>query len=200
MIVLLIILMVFLALLTFLLVTPILLEIDTDSERPLVLTWRGILRLSLVMDADKFCGEVKILGFKKEFQFKSRGKKHAKKKRNSKLTFHKVLNVLRSFPFALGEYTCVPVIRVGFGFGGGGGTGEVVGKNAGTGGGGGAGMGIEPVGFLVAKADQISFISTHHSKGLSAALEKVPYLLAKYFETHPSGSATKAEAPEKVPA
>jgi uncharacterized spore protein YtfJ len=102
-------------------------------------------------------------------------------------------------PFTLGEYTCVPVIRVGFGFGGGGGSGEVVGKNTGTGGGGGAGMGIEPVGFLVAKADQISFISTHHSKGLSAALEKVPDLLTKYFETHPSASA-KADSPGKVPA
>jgi uncharacterized spore protein YtfJ len=100
----------------------------------------------------------------------------------------------------LGEFTCVPVIRLGFGFGGGGGTGEVVGKNAGTGGGGGAGMGIEPVGFLVAKADQISFISTQHSKGLAAALEKVPDMLTKYFETHPSEAAAKSAPQEKAPA
>jgi hypothetical protein len=97
MMVLLVILMVFLVLLTFLLVTPILLEIDTDSTRPLILRWRGILCLALVMDADKFCGEVKILGFKKEFQFKNRQKKQARTKRKSRLTLHKVMNVLRSF-------------------------------------------------------------------------------------------------------
>jgi uncharacterized spore protein YtfJ len=101
-------------------------------------------------------------------------------------------------PFTIGEYTCVPVIRLGFGFGGGGGSGEQSGKGQGTGGGGGAGMGIEPVGFLVAKADQISFISTQHSKGLSAALEKVPDVLAKYFEAQ--GTAAKTSDPKKVPA
>ncbi|MFN8397654.1 MAG: spore germination protein GerW family protein [Bacteroidia bacterium] len=99
-------------------------------------------------------------------------------------------------PFTLGEFTCVPVIRVGFGFGAGGGDGEQPGKGHGVGGGAGAGMGIEPVGFLVSKGSEIQFVSTQHSKGLAAALEKAPDVLMKYFETHPS--AEKKAEPEPV--
>lgn len=103
-------------------------------------------------------------------------------------------------PFTLGDFTCVPVIRVGFGFGAGGGDGEQPGKGHGGAGGAGGGMGIEPVGFLVSKGDEMSFISTQQSKGLSAALEKVPDLLAKYFETHPSPNvAAKPSEPVKEP-
>ena len=50
----------------------------------------------------------------------------------------------------------------------------------GEGGGAGAGIGIDPIGFLVTKGDEISFISTHQSKGLSAAFEKIADLLAKF--------------------
>jgi uncharacterized spore protein YtfJ len=89
-------------------------------------------------------------------------------------------------PFELGEFKCVPVIRVGmgFGFGGGEGEGEAPNKGHGKGGGSGtgAGMGVEPMGFLVTRGDQISFIPTRMSKGLAAAFEKVPDLLEKYFE------------------
>ncbi|HMO38298.1 MAG TPA: GerW family sporulation protein [Saprospiraceae bacterium] len=85
--------------------------------------------------------------------------------------------------FQLGEFSCVPVIRLGMGFGTGGGEGEAPNKQ-GHGGGAGAagGIGIEPIGFLVSKDDQISFIATRHASGLSAAFEKVPDLIAKYLD------------------
>lgn len=88
--------------------------------------------------------------------------------------------------FTLGEFTCVPVIKfgLGIGYGAGEGKGKQEGKadGEGTGGGAGGGMGIEPIGFLVTRGDQISFIPTRSSKGLSAAFEKVPDLLEKMMD------------------
>ncbi|OEK01018.1 sporulation protein [Roseivirga sp. 4D4] len=81
--------------------------------------------------------------------------------------------------FKLGDFVCVPVIRLGVGFGSGGGTGSSPKTGTGEGGGAGAGMGIDPIGFLVSKGDQISFVSTHQNKGLSAVFEKVPQLIEK---------------------
>jgi len=81
--------------------------------------------------------------------------------------------------FELGEFTCVPVIRVGMGFGSGGGEGTEVKKGKGQGAGGGAGMGIEPIGFLVTRGDQISFLQAGKTTGLAAAFEKVPDLIEK---------------------
>lgn len=88
--------------------------------------------------------------------------------------------------FQLGEFTCVPVIKfgIGLGYGGGEGKGNQQGKASGegTGGGAGGGMGVEPIGFLVTRSDQISFIPTRSSKGLSAAFERVPDLVEKLLE------------------
>lgn len=88
--------------------------------------------------------------------------------------------------FQLGQFTCVPVIKfgLGLGYGGGEGKGGEQGKASGEGVGGGAGggMGVEPIGFLVTHNDQISFIPTKTSRGLSAAFEKVPELLEKFME------------------
>ena len=85
--------------------------------------------------------------------------------------------------FQLGEFSCIPVIRVGMGFGTGGGEGDAPKQGGhGMGGGAGAGMGIEPIGFLVSKGDKISFIGTKTNKGLSAAFEKVPDLISKYLD------------------
>ncbi len=84
--------------------------------------------------------------------------------------------------FMLGEFKCVPVIGVGFGFGAGGGEGNSPKAGVGNGVGGGAGMGMGPMGFLVSRGDQIQFIPTRQSKGLSAAFEKVPELLEKYLD------------------
>ncbi len=84
--------------------------------------------------------------------------------------------------FDLGEFKCVPVIKVGLGFGSGGGEGTEPKKGKGQGMGAGAGMGIEPIGFLVTKDDEITFIEAGKAHGLSAAFEKVPDLIEKLAE------------------
>jgi uncharacterized spore protein YtfJ len=90
--------------------------------------------------------------------------------------------------FDLGEFSCVPVIKVAMGFGSGGGEGSDSNKAHGSGGGAGAGVKVDPIGFLVTNGPEISFISTGRSKGLAAAFEKVPDLIEKL--------ATKKEAAE----
>jgi len=85
--------------------------------------------------------------------------------------------------FTMGEYTCRPVIKVGTGFGSGTGTGEdPKGKGSGTGGGAAAGIGVTPVGFLVAKGAEISFVPSDRTAGLATLLEKVPDLIEKVAE------------------
>jgi len=85
--------------------------------------------------------------------------------------------------FQLGEFSCVPVIRLGMAFGSGGGEGEAPDKKGqGEGGGAGAGMGIEPIGFLVTRGEEISFIPSRTSAGLSKAFEKMPDLLERFIE------------------
>ena len=85
--------------------------------------------------------------------------------------------------FQLGEFTCVPVIKFGIGIGYGGGEGRApAAKGEGTGVGGGGGLGVVPIGFLVTRADQISFLPAHTSSGLGAAFEKVPDLLEKFMD------------------
>ena len=81
--------------------------------------------------------------------------------------------------FQLGEFKCVPVIKVGMGFGSGGGEGSESKDKKGEGMGAGAGVGIEPLGFLVTREDEISFIEAGKAHGLSAAFEKVPDLIEK---------------------
>jgi len=87
--------------------------------------------------------------------------------------------------FKLGEFTCIPVMTVGLGFGGAGGEGKGDAKIAGaegTGMGGGAGIGMGPIGFLVNKGSEIQFIPTRSSRGLGAAIERLPDLISKYFD------------------
>lgn len=81
--------------------------------------------------------------------------------------------------FELGEFKCVPVIKVGMGFGSGGGEGSQPKTGQGQGGGAAAGIGIEPIGFLVSKGDEISFLAAGKTQGLAAAFEKVPDLIEK---------------------
>lgn len=85
--------------------------------------------------------------------------------------------------FTMGEYTCRPVIKVGTGFGSGAGSGEEPkSKNQGSGGGAGAGIGIVPLGFLVAKGDEISFVPVDKKSALSSLIDKVPDLVEKVAE------------------
>lgn len=96
--------------------------------------------------------------------------------------------------FTLGEYTCAPVIRIGIGLGYGGGEGANTKDGRGELSALGSGVSVEPIGFLVSRKDQINFIpsqSAGASKGLGLAFEKLPELLAKYFDT----SKTKKEEP-----
>lgn len=81
--------------------------------------------------------------------------------------------------FQLGEFQCLPVIRIGMGFGSGAGTGDDSKTGKGEGGGGGAGIGIDPMGFLVTRGDEITFLNVGKSKGISAAFEKLPDLFEK---------------------
>ena len=85
-------------------------------------------------------------------------------------------------PFTLGEFNCIPVIRLGMGFGSGMGEGEDNKRGHGEGGGVGGGMGIEPIGFLVSRGNEINFVSTKTNTGLSAAFEKVPDLIEKFLK------------------
>ena len=82
-------------------------------------------------------------------------------------------------PFKLGEFTCVPVVKLGIGFGSGGGGSDAAGKKTTKRGGAGAGLGIEPIGFLVTRGDEISMISVSRSKGMQSIFEKVPDLIEK---------------------
>jgi len=91
--------------------------------------------------------------------------------------------------FKLGDFTCVPVIRVGIGFGSGGGEGDAPKTGKGHGGGAGAGIGIDPIGFLVTKGSEISFISTHQNKVLSNIFEKVPELINKFMHKREKAEA-----------
>jgi uncharacterized spore protein YtfJ len=85
--------------------------------------------------------------------------------------------------FELGEFKCVPVIKVGLGFGSGGTTDaqkkDVKAEGASQGGGAGAGVGIEPIGFLVSRGSEISFIAAGKSGGLASVFEKMPEMIDK---------------------
>ena len=85
--------------------------------------------------------------------------------------------------FELGNYKCKPVIKIGMGFGSGSGTGQNPKNKAdGTGVGAGAGVGIAPVGFLVAKGDEIHFVSANQKGGLSTLFEKMPEMMEKAMD------------------
>lgn len=94
--------------------------------------------------------------------------------------------------FQLGEYSCIPIIRLGMGFGTGGGEGDDTKTGHGEGGGAGAGLGIEPIGFLVSRGSEISFVSTKTNQGLAAAFEKVPDLIEKYLDKQPKAEPVNA--------
>jgi len=100
--------------------------------------------------------------------------------------------------FQLGEFHCVPVIKVSMGFGSGGGGGEDPKRGHGEGGGAGAGLSVAPIAFLVSKDDKIEVLNVSQSKGLSKMFEKVPDLMDKYFEKRNNNKETdKAEKEEK---
>ena len=84
--------------------------------------------------------------------------------------------------FKIGDFICKPVIKVATGYGSGMGTGDSKKSKKGEGGGAGAAIGVIPVGFLVARGDEISFIATEKKKGLNTLFEKVPDLVEKMVD------------------
>ena len=84
--------------------------------------------------------------------------------------------------FKLGEFTCVPVIKVSMGFGSGGGEGTAEKQGQGTGGASGGGMQVQPVGFLVTNGNEISLLDVGKSKGIAGIFDKVPDLMEKIME------------------
>ena len=77
----------------------------------------------------------------------------------------------------LGEFTCVPVIKLGIGFGSGGG-----GKADANGGGAGGAIGMEPIGFLVSGNGEVRFIPTTGNSGLAGVVARVPDIVEKFIE------------------
>lgn len=77
----------------------------------------------------------------------------------------------------LGEFTCVPVIKVGIGFGSGGG-----GKSDTIGGGAGGAIGMQPIGFLVSGNGEVRFISTAPSSAVDSVISRVPDMVEKFME------------------
>jgi uncharacterized spore protein YtfJ len=92
--------------------------------------------------------------------------------------------------FELGEFKCVPVIKVGMGFGSAGGEGTEAKGKRGEGMGAGAGVGIEPIGFLVSREDEISFLHAGKTKGLAAAFEKLPDLIERIAKNKKEAEVT----------
>ena len=85
--------------------------------------------------------------------------------------------------FQLGEFTCVPVIKIGIGIASGAGGGnEPSTKVSGAGGGAGGGIGISPIAFLVTKGNEISVMNLEKKTGLSGVFDQVPALLEKMIE------------------
>jgi len=85
--------------------------------------------------------------------------------------------------FTIGEFTCKPVMKVGLGFGAGNGSGDDPKcKGKGTGTLAAAGIGMSPIGFLIAKGDEISFVPADEKKGLQAIFDKVPDLIERVME------------------
>ena len=84
--------------------------------------------------------------------------------------------------FKIGDFICKPVIKVATGYGSGMGTGDSKKSKKGEGGGAGAAIGVIPVGFLVARGDEISFIAAEKKKGLNTLFEKVPDLVEKMVD------------------
>jgi len=120
---------------------------------------------------------------------------------NSEVLLDKIIGQLKEMAktetiigdeFTMGDFKCKPVIRIGAGYGSGSGTGEnVKGKGAGTGTGAGAGIGISPVGFLITRGDEISFIPTDKKRGLSSVIDKLPDLIDKISEKYQENEKRK---------
>lgn len=81
--------------------------------------------------------------------------------------------------FTLGDYTVVPIIKIGIGLGSGYGQGDGGDKGKGEGGALGGGIGIEPIAFLAVKSGEITMLNIGKSKIPDGIFDKIPDLVEK---------------------
>ena len=93
--------------------------------------------------------------------------------------------------FKLGEFTCVPIIKIGLGFGGGSATGDSNARGKSDAAGAGAGIGITPIGFLVSRGDHIQILNVDQSKGLNQVIERSPELVERLINKFTSGKTSQ---------
>ncbi len=84
--------------------------------------------------------------------------------------------------FQLGDYSCVPIIKVSFGFGHGGASGDSPKRGKGASGGAGGGLSCEPIAFLVTKDDQISIMNVGKGNSFASLFEKMPGMVEKMMD------------------
>ncbi len=82
--------------------------------------------------------------------------------------------------FNIGDFTCVPVVKINLGFGSGGGSGEAQKQGKGSGSGIGGGINIVPVAFLVAKGDTIQLLSIGKNTIIESVMENLPDIIEKF--------------------
>ncbi len=95
--------------------------------------------------------------------------------------------------FQLGEFTVIPIIKVGIGLGSGYGKGSAQEKGSGEGGGLGGGIGIEPIAFLTVKGGEMDLLNIGKSKIPEGILDKIPDIIGKVSEM----TKKKKEADDK---
>ncbi len=85
--------------------------------------------------------------------------------------------------FKIGSFSAKPVMKISMGIGGGGAEGTDQKSQKGHSGGSGGGVKVEPIGFLVANDEKISFISTDSKNlNITSIMDKVPDLMDKMMK------------------
>lgn len=84
-------------------------------------------------------------------------------------------------PFNIGEWSCIPVMKVAAGFGSGGGVGEDKKTAQGSGGGAGAGLSIAPVAIIATRGDEIKMMNIGKTdfKSIDNLIDRTPELIEK---------------------
>lgn len=85
--------------------------------------------------------------------------------------------------FKIGNFYAKPVMKISMGIGGGGAEGTDQKAQKGHSGGSGGGVKVEPIGFLVANDEKISFLSTDSKNlNITGIMDKVPDLMEKMIK------------------
>lgn len=84
-------------------------------------------------------------------------------------------------PFNIGEWACVPIMKVAIGYGSGGGVGEDKSRGQGTGGGAGAGASIVPVAIIATRGEEIKMLNIGKTdfKSIDTLIDRTPEMIEK---------------------